>query len=164
MKKRSGRRPERWFRRRDVCAPEALPEAYDYDKPVPFSRGMRIDIGRVRLILISGTASVGPDGKSKHPGDLTAQAWRTFRNVKALLEAEGATWQHVVRTTIYLRDMNRYHELNRVRMEFFKDEGIRTFPASTCIQARLCRDDLLVEMEAIAILQAGRRRRRSSKR
>lgn len=80
---------------------------------------------------------------------------RTFANIAALLEAEGATWHDVVRTTCYLRDMERdYVAFNEERTAFYRDQGLDPLPASTGIQAILCRPDLLVEIEAIAMFSA----------
>jgi enamine deaminase RidA (YjgF/YER057c/UK114 family) len=73
-----------------------------------------------------------------------------------LLESEGATWHDIVRTTCYIRDIERdYAAFNSVRNEFFHALGLDPFPASTAIQARICRSDLLVEIEAVAILTRG---------
>jgi enamine deaminase RidA (YjgF/YER057c/UK114 family) len=59
-----------------------------------------------------------------------------------------------VRTTCYLRDIERdYEDFNQIRTHFFQAMHLDPLPASTGIQARLCREDLLVEIEAIAILQ-----------
>jgi len=59
----------------------------------------------------------------------------------------------VVRTTCYLRDIERdYKDFNEVRTQFYKELGLDPLPASTGIQARICREDLLVEIEAIAII------------
>ena len=77
-----------------------LNEAYDYAKPSSFSRGMRIDIGDVAILLISGTASIDEQGVSVHVGDFRAQMRRTYKNITALLAAEGATWTDIVRTTL----------------------------------------------------------------
>jgi enamine deaminase RidA (YjgF/YER057c/UK114 family) len=141
---------------RPMKASHTLNEAYQYDKPVPFSRGTRVDIKGMTMLFISGTASVDEHGQSVHRGDLEAQARRMFKNVTELLKSEGATWRNVARTTIYLKHMDEhYHDLARIRMEFFKEQGITEYPASTCIQATLCRPELLVEMEAIAILETG---------
>lgn len=90
-----------------MTAPQVLNEAYHYDKPSSFSRGMRIDLGSVTVLLISGTASVDEHGASVHIGDFRAQCRRMLRNVTELLAAEGATWHDVVRTTYYLRDIDR---------------------------------------------------------
>lgn len=139
-----------------IQAPEMLNEAYHYAKRVSFSRGMRVEMGPYTMIFISGTASVDEAGKSVHAGDVTQQSWRMFRNIQALLEHEGADWHDVVRTTCYLADMREYEEFNRVRNAFFDEQGLDPYPASTCIEARICRPDLLVETEAIAIVPADR--------
>ena len=138
-----------------ICAPEVLNEAYDYAKPSSFSRGLRLDIKGVTILLISGTASVDENGRTIHEGDFRAQTWRTYHNITKLLEAEGATWKDIVRTTCYLRDIERdYAAFNEVRTEFFKQQGLDPLPASTGIQAILCRPDLLIEMEAIAMFES----------
>jgi 2-iminobutanoate/2-iminopropanoate deaminase len=135
-----------------ICAPSVLNEATQYGSAFP--RGLRVDLpGGVTHLLLSGTASVGPQGETLYPGDFRAQLWRTYHNLTKLLESESATWHDVVRTTCYIRDIERdYPEFNSVRNEFFTALGLDPFPASTGIQARICRSDLLVEIEALALL------------
>lgn len=135
-----------------ISAPVVLNEAAQYGSA--FTRGLRVDLpGGITHLLISGTASVGPNGETLFPGDFRAQLWRTYHNLTKLLESEGAGWQDIVRTTCYIRDIERdYQEFNSVRNEFFSALGLDPFPASTGIQARICRSDLLVEIEALAIL------------
>ena len=144
-----GRKP---VGRRAIKAPNVLNEASDYGSA--FTRGLRVELpGGVSQLLISGTASVGENGETLYEFDFRAQLWRTYHNITKLLESEGATWQDVVRTTCYIRDIERdYREFNSVRNEFFSALGLNPFPASTAIQARICRSDLLVEIEAVAIL------------
>ena len=140
--------------KRPTAAREVLNEAYDYERPSSFSRGMRVELPGATMIFLSGTASVDENGATIHPGDFQAQCLRTYRNLTRLLVAEGASWHDVVRTSCYLRDIERdYDTFNEVRT-FFMEEvvGLDPLPASTGIQARLCRSDLLVEMEAIAIV------------
>jgi len=135
-----------------VHAPQVLNEAYNYQKPSSFSRALRLDFGDYKVLLISGTASVNEEGKAEHIGDFNAQLWRTYRNISTLLEAEGMTWHDVVRTTNYLRDIERdYAEFNKIRTTFFKWLNLDPLPASTGIQARLCWETLLVEVEAYAV-------------
>jgi enamine deaminase RidA (YjgF/YER057c/UK114 family) len=142
--------------KRAICAPGALNEAYDYERPSSFSRGVRLGFGNVAVLLISGTASVGANGETLFPGDFRAQMRRTFANITALLESEGASWKDVVRTTCYLRDIERdYAAFNEERTAFYGEQELDPLPASTGIQAILCRPDLLVEIEAIAILRTG---------
>ncbi len=97
------------------------------------------------------------NGKTVHVGDFRAQTWRTYQNITGLLEAEGATWKDIVRTTCYLRDIERdYEAFNEIRTQFFAEQGLDPLPASTGIQAILCRPDLLIEIEAIAIFETDR--------
>ncbi len=140
-----------------IKAGSILNEAYDYARPSSFTRGLRIELGEYSLLLISGTASVDENGNTIHTGDFRAQCWRTYRNITELLKSEGATWIDIVRTTCYLRDIERdYKDFNEVRTAFFTWMGLNPLPASTGIQARLCREDLLVEIEAIALLKKGK--------
>jgi len=136
-----------------ISAPNALNEAYNYPHPSSFSRGLRIDLNAISVLLISGTASVDGSGRSIHIGDFRAQTRRTFQNISALLASEGATWKDVVRTTCYLRDIERdYAAFNEERTAFYGEQGLDPLPASTGIQAILCRPELLIEIEAVALI------------
>jgi 2-iminobutanoate/2-iminopropanoate deaminase len=131
-----------------------LNEAYDYARPSSFSRGLRLELGEIVILLISGTASIDEHGQTVHVGDFRAQTRRTFLNITGLLEAEGATWKDVVRTTCYLRDIDRdYADFNDERTAFYASQNLNPLPASTGIEAKLCRPDLLVEIEAIAMFR-----------
>ena len=135
-----------------IHAPDFLNEPVEYNKS--FSRGIRVSLGGSTLLFLSGTASIDKKGNTYSPGDFIAQAGRTFLNIKALLDAQGATWHDVVQTRCYLKSMKRhYGAFNEVRNRFYKKEGLNPFPASVCIEARLCRPEFLVEIEAIAILR-----------
>ena len=138
--------------KRAITNHSALNEAYDYGSA--FSRGMRIDLNGLTILLISGTASIDEQGCTVHVGDLRAQLRRTYDNITQLLASEGATWHDIVRTTCYLRDIERdYEAFNDERTAFYKKQGLDPLPASTGIQAILCRPDLLVEIEAIAMFR-----------
>ncbi len=141
--------------KRAIRAPEVLNEAFHYAKPSSFSRGLRLDLEGYTVLFISGTASVDEAGKTVHVGDFGAQCWRTYRNITSLLQAEGATWHDVAKATCYLRDIERdYDQFNRIRTSFFNWMGLNPLPASVGVQTRLCREDLLVEIEAIAIYKS----------
>jgi 2-iminobutanoate/2-iminopropanoate deaminase len=138
--------------KRAITNHNVLNEAYSYGSA--FSRGMRIDLNGLVILLISGTASIDDAGNTVHVGDLRAQTRRTFDNITALLASEGATWKDIVRTTCYLRDIERdYKEFNDERTTFYKEQGLDPLPASTGIQVILCRPDLLIEIEAIAMFR-----------
>lgn len=130
-----------------------MKEAYDYKKPSAFSRGMAVKFTNdTEVVYISGTASIGENGKTLHKGNFKNQAKRMFENITGILKKEGLSWKNVVKTTIYMRDIDRdYEEFNIVRKEFYDKMGLQAYPASVCVEAKLCRSDLLVEMELMAI-------------
>jgi enamine deaminase RidA (YjgF/YER057c/UK114 family) len=141
--------------RRAISAPAVLNEATEYGSS--FSRGLRLEWGGLTVLLISGTASIDENGQTVHVGDFRAQLRRTYHNITQLLAAEGATGKDIVRTTCYLRDMERdYTAFNEERTAFFTAQQLDPLPASTCIQAILCRPELLVEIEAIAAFESRR--------
>ncbi len=133
-----------------------LSEAYDYTSKASFVRGMRVELDNCVMLFISGTASVDESGDSIHPGDIRAQTRRTFHNITGLLEAEGADWHDMVRTTCYLADFRDYDAFNEARNAFYVEQELDPLPASTCIEARICRPELLVEIEAIAMIPKSR--------
>ena len=138
--------------KRAITNHDVLNEAYQYGSA--FSRGLRINLNGLVILLISGTASIDDRGDTVHVGDFRAQTRRTFQNITGLLASEGATWKDVVRTTCYLRDIERdYKAFNEERTAFYRVQGLEPLPASTGIQAILCRPDLLVEIEAIAMFR-----------
>jgi len=140
--------------KRAISNPAVLNEAFHYAKPSSFSRGMRIDLDGLVILLISGTASIDEHGETVHFGDFRAQCRRTFQNITGLLAAEGATWKDIVRTSCYLRDIDRdYEAFNEERTAFYSELGLDPLPASTGVQAKLCRPELLVEIEAIAMFR-----------
>lgn len=144
-------------KKRAITNQEVLNEAFAYAKPSSFSRGMRIDLNGLTILLISGTASIDENGVSVHIGDFRAQLRRTFANISGLLASEGCNWHDIVRTTCYLRDIERdYEAFNEERTAFFNEQGLDPLPASTGIQAILCRPELLIEIEAIAMFRAGK--------
>ncbi|MGC2619628.1 MAG: Rid family hydrolase [Acidobacteriaceae bacterium] len=140
--------------KRAITNHDVLNEAFAYAKPSSFSRGMRIDLNGLTILLISGTASIDENGVSVHIGDFPAQLRKTLDNITGLLASEGCTWHDIVRTSCYLRDIDRdYDVFNKGRTAFFQEQGLDPLPASTGIQAKLCRPELLVEIEAIAMFR-----------
>jgi 2-iminobutanoate/2-iminopropanoate deaminase len=134
-----------------ISATDFLNDPIEYNKS--FSRGIKIVSGGVATLFISGTASLDEKGDTYCPNNFTAQAKRVFANISSLLASKGACWHNVVQTRCYLKYIRRdYRKFNEIRNWFYKKEKLNPYPASVCIGARLCRDELLVEIEAIAIL------------
>src|SRR5437879_12724982 len=98
--------------KRAITNHAALNEAYDYGSA--FSRGMRIDLNGLTILLISGTASIDDQGCTVHVGGLRAQLRRTYDNITQFLASEGATWHDIGRTTCYLRDIELDYAAFRV--------------------------------------------------
>src|SRR5690348_8339328 len=118
--------------KRAITNLDVLNEAYAYGSA--FSRGLRIDLNGLIILLISGTASIDDEGNTVHVGDFRRQTRRTFDNITGLLAAEGATWKDIVRTTCYLRDIERdYKAFNEERTAFYDEQGLEPLPASTGI-------------------------------
>ena len=105
------------------------------------------------MLFISGTASVDNHGRSLYRGDFLAQTKRTFDNITALLNSEDAKWSDVVQTRCYIKNMRYYTKFNVFRTGFYRRQGLVFFPASVCVEAQLCRPELLIEIEAVAILR-----------
>jgi 2-iminobutanoate/2-iminopropanoate deaminase len=120
-----------------------------------FSRAMKVNIGAVELLFISGTASIGPNRETLYPDDFEKQARHTYKNVEDILKTEDMNFSDVVKWTVFLKDMKHYDWFEKIRSAVFTEHGITRehLPASTAIQATLCREELLVEMECIAVKQ-----------
>lgn len=136
---------------KEIQAEKMLNEPIEYNRS--FSRGISLDCGKLTLIFISGTASIDQKGKTYGVGDFQAQVKRTFDNITALLESENASWHNVVKTNCYLKNMIDYARFNDYRNYFYKKLKLTPFPASTCIEATLCRKELMVEIEVIAAIK-----------
>jgi enamine deaminase RidA (YjgF/YER057c/UK114 family) len=96
---------------------------------------------------VSGTTDAGPDGKSRHPGDIAAQARAVFDIIRAALEQGGFSLTDVVRTRMFLTDIGRSAEVNEVHQELFG--SIR--PAASMVEvSALIDSSLLIEIEADA--------------
>ena len=146
------------IRKRAISNAAVLNGAYSDSKPSSYSRGIRIDLDGLTILLISGTFSGDEHGNTVHIGDFRGQMRRTLENITGLLASESCTWHDVVRTTCYLRDMDRdYDAFNEVRTAFFKGMSLDPLPASTGIEAKLCRPELLIDIEAIAMFRTDRK-------
>jgi 2-iminobutanoate/2-iminopropanoate deaminase len=99
------------------------------------------------LLFVSGQLPVVPTTGEFAEGGVAAQTKQSLENVKAILLQAGATLDNVVKTTVFIKDMNDFATVNKVYAEYFTKE----FPARACIEVARLPKDALVEIEVIAV-------------
>ncbi|MFX1511975.1 MAG: RidA family protein [Promethearchaeota archaeon] len=102
-----------------------------------------------KLLFVAGQGPMTADGKLIK-GDIKEQTKVTLTNLKVQLESAGASLQNVAKTTVFLKDMNHFQEMNEIYATFFKENDPK--PARTTVEAARLPFDILIEVEAIAIL------------
>ena len=110
----------------------------------PYSQAVRAG----NLLFVSGQIPVDPATGEVVEATIQAQAQRSLENVKAVLAAAGASLDNVVKTTVFLKDMDDFVEMNRIYKTFFTADC----PARSAVQVAKLPKDVLVEIEAIAAL------------
>jgi len=108
----------------------------------PYSKGVKCK----GFIFIGGQLPVNPKTEKLVEGGIKEQTKQSIENVKAILEAGGSSLEKVVKTTVYLKDINDFNEMNEVYKQFFKKD----FPARATVQVAKLPRDALIEIEAIA--------------
>jgi len=124
---------------RQAVSSESAPKAIG-----PYSQGIRAG----SLLFLSGQVALDPATGVMVEGDIAAQTHRVFANLKAVLEAAGASFDHVVRTTVYLADMNDFAVVNEIYGTYFSFPA----PARATVQAARLPKDARVEIDLIASL------------
>jgi len=100
------------------------------------------------LLFVSGQVALDPATGEFVGTDVRQQTERVFENLKGILEASGVSFHHVVKTTVFLKDMNDFAEMNEVYGRYFSAAP----PARSTVQAARLPKDALVEIELIATL------------
>jgi len=110
----------------------------------PYSQAVKAG----NLLFISGQIPVDPTTGEIVEETIQAQAAQSLTNVKAIVEQAGGTLDNIVKTTVFLKDMNDFVEMNRVYKTFFAADC----PARSAVQVAKLPKDVMVEIEAIAVL------------
>ena len=114
-----------------------------------FAQAWRVD-GAQSIVFAAGQTAVSPDGEVLAVGDLEGQTRHAFENLRTVLQEAGASFDDIVKVTLYLTDISAIRDVARVRDEFI--DTARP-PASTAIGvAALALPDLMIEVDAIAVL------------
>ncbi|MDR6227112.1 RidA family protein [Desmospora profundinema] len=108
----------------------------------PYNQAVEVD----QWIFTSGQIPLTPEGDLVK-GDIEAETRQVLKNLSAVLEAAGSDREHVVKTTIFLTDMNDFQAVNHVYGSFFESH----LPARSCVQVAALPKGARVEMEAIAV-------------
>ena len=109
---------------------------------VPYSQAIEVN----GMIYTSGAIPVNPETQMI-PEGVEAQADQAICNMKAILEAAGTTIENVIKTTVFIKDMNDFTKINEVYAKHFTG----TFPARSCVEVARLPKDVLLEIEAIAV-------------
>ena len=114
-----------------------------------YSHAVRIEAGEATWIYISGQVGVDPDGNLVAPNDMRGQTERVFENLKAILGANGATFDDVVKITTFVTTLEDLDMMREVRARYLPDEP----PASTAVQiSALVLPDAVIEIDAVAVI------------
>jgi len=111
-----------------------------------FSRAVEVAMPDLQRLLVSGTASIAPDGQTQHVCDVEAQTARTCEVIGAILESRGMGWEDVTRATAYVR----FPEDAEVFEQFRSARGMPVLPVVVAHNV-ICRGDLLFELEVDAV-------------
>jgi reactive intermediate/imine deaminase len=114
-----------------------------------YSHAVRIDTGDGVLLFVSGQVAFDADGTLVGEGDLARQTEQVFENLRAVLEANGGTFEQVVKLSTFMTDISQLQAMRDVRARYLPDPP----PASTTVEVSgLFRPEALIEIEAVAAI------------
>ncbi|MFB6366489.1 RidA family protein [Paenibacillus elgii] len=109
----------------------------------PYSQAIKFG----NLLFTSGQIPLNPEGQIVE-GGIAEQTHQVFRNLKAVLEEAGATFESVIKATVFIKDMNQFAQVNEIYAAYFGDHK----PARSTVEVARLPKDVLVEIELIAAL------------
>ena len=111
----------------------------------PYSQAVLVN----GMLFTSGVIPIDPETNTRVEGDVTVQARQAIGNLKNLIEASGSSMDKVVKTTVFIKDMNDFGKINDIYKDFFTSD----FPARSCVEVARLPKDVLIEIEAIATVE-----------
>lgn len=119
-------------------------------KPTGYSHIARIDMGKAWMLIISGQVALDKDGNLVGKNDFAKQTEHIYQEIIQIIKASGGSKDHLVKTGIFILDNANIGLLREVRNKYI---NMQNPPASTLVQVeKLYRDDLLIEIEAVAVI------------
>lgn len=115
----------------------------------PYSQAVKAN----GFIFVSGQIPIDPDTNDLVKGDIAEQTIQVIKNIKNILEAGGSGLEDVVKTTVYLRDLKKFGDMNRAYGEFFTT----LFPARATVEVSNLPKGADVEIDAVAIIRGSRK-------
>lgn len=118
--------------------------------PRGYSHAAVIDLGNCKMVILSGQVALDPKGNLIGKDDIVKQTMQIFQNIRNIVEAAGGNMNHLVKLGYFTTDLSNLQAIRNIRDQFI---NTKTPPASTLVQvSKLFRDDLLIEIEATAII------------
>ena len=112
----------------------------------PYSQAVLVD----RTLYCSGQIAINPNtNKIDFLGDIKVETTQVLNNLKAVLTASGASLEDVIKTTIYLTDLNNFQIVNEIYSEFFQNEPS---PARACVEVSSLPKGVLIEIDCVAYI------------
>lgn len=110
----------------------------------PYSQAIKAG----NMLFVSGQVPFVPETMEIVEGDVKAQTAQSLKNVQAILAEAGLDFSHVVKSTVFIKDMNEFAQINEVYAEFFGENK----PARACVEVARLPKDVKVEIEVIAVI------------
>lgn len=107
----------------------------------PYSQAIEVN----GMVFTSGVIPVEPSTGEVVEGGVEAQANQAFKNLCNLVEASGAKVENIIKTTVFIKEMNDFGKINEIYKQYFKEP----FPARSCVEVARLPKDVLLEIEAI---------------
>ena len=118
--------------------------------PAPVGPYNQAIVATGRMLFVSGQISIDPTtNQLVHDGDVANQTEQVMANLAAILQTAGATFEDVVKTGVFLKDMNDFAAVNTIYARYFEEA---TAPARACVEVARLPKDVLVEIDCIAII------------
>ncbi len=130
---------------RQVISTKAAPGAIG-----PYVQGVTLSNVTGNMIYTSGQIPLDPVS-GEIPDSIEAQTLRSLQNVQAIVEAAGAQVRNIIKTTVFVSDLNDFAAVNQVYNDFFTEHDAM-YPARSCVEVARLPKDVKIEIEAIAAL------------